>query len=102
MRLRRTIAMPIAAAVAAIAVVSAAAEGDQDLARHALENREVRPLAEILSGLRDRLGGELVGIELERKGGTWVYEFKIVGPAGRKSKILVDGKTGQIIGPEGD
>lgn len=70
---------------------------DHELARRAVEAGEAKPLAEILPMVRDRLQGELVGIEFERQGGVWIYEFKVVDAAGRKTEIYVNALTGAVV-----
>jgi uncharacterized membrane protein YkoI len=96
------IVLPIAALASLVPMLCVAAERDQEVARRALEKGEIRPLAEILAGMRGRLQGELVGIELERKAGKWVYEFTTIGEGGQKIKVFVDGQTGQVFKPMDD
>ncbi len=70
---------------------------EHDDAREVVERGEALPLVEILARLRGDLGGEVVGVSFKRKHGRWVYEFKIVGPAGRLSEIYVDAASAQIL-----
>ena len=70
---------------------------EHDEAREVVERGEALPLVEILARLRGDLGGEVVGVSFKRKHGRWVYEFKIVGPAGRLSEIYVDAASAQIL-----
>ena len=67
-----------------------------DEARRALERGEVKPLAEILQRVQPDLGGEVVSVELERKHGAWVYEFRVLGADGRRRDFYVDALTGDI------
>jgi uncharacterized membrane protein YkoI len=69
---------------------------DHDKARAALERGEIRPLEEILALVRDRLEGRIVGVEIERKKGHWMYEFRLVDDKGRISEAYVDGLSGKI------
>lgn len=91
--------------LAVLAAVGAAAPGhaqdrrrghDFEAAREAVESGEALPLAEILARVGGRLPGEIVAVEIERQGGTWVYEFKVVDAAGRRREIHVDARTGEI------
>jgi uncharacterized membrane protein YkoI len=77
------------------------ADSDHDAARRAVERGEIRPLAEILSALRNRVAGDIVGVELEREHGRWVYEIKALDARGRRAKFYVDARTGDIIGEKG-
>jgi uncharacterized membrane protein YkoI len=75
----------------------ASADSDHDAARRAVERGEIRPLNEILPSLRERVPGEIVGVELDREHGIWVYEIKVLDPGGRRTKVYVDARTGEIL-----
>ncbi len=77
-------------------------EDDHDRARRALKEGRVRPLAEILARVRDQLGGEVVGVELDRQDGRYVYEFKVITSAGRLREIYVDALTAELLKSEDD
>jgi uncharacterized membrane protein YkoI len=70
---------------------------DHERARRALEEGQARPLAEILARVRDRLGGDVVGVEFDRKKGRYIYEFKVVAPGGRLRAVYVDAMTAEIV-----
>jgi uncharacterized membrane protein YkoI len=85
--------------VAAAALGAAAARADSadhDAVRLAVERGEIRPLAEILAALRGRLPGTVKGVEVERKGGRWVYEFRVADDKGRLFDVYVDARSGEI------
>ncbi len=86
--------------LSALAVFAAGARGDDDrdhdMARRAVERGEIKPLAEILQTVRDKLPGEIAGVKIERKGGRLVYELRIVGAQGRLLEVHVDAATGEI------
>jgi uncharacterized membrane protein YkoI len=69
---------------------------DQDLARQARERGEIEPLARILSIVRARLPGDVVGIEIERRHGRWFYELRVADKAGRLFEVHVDARSGAI------
>lgn len=77
-------------------------ESDYDRARRAVEEGEALPLAELLFKVRDKLGGEVVGVSFERKRRRWVYEFKVIDPAGHLWEIYVDAATAEILRREED
>ena len=91
-----------AAAVFIPAPLHADRDRDHDLARRAVERGEALPLADILSRVRPDLGGEIVGVSLERKRDRWVYEFKVIGAKGRLSKVYVDAASAEILKREKD
>jgi uncharacterized membrane protein YkoI len=69
---------------------------DQDLTRQAVERGEIRALADILTAIRSKLPGEVVGVEFERKKGRWYYELRVTGPNGRLFEVYVDAQTETI------
>jgi uncharacterized membrane protein YkoI len=76
-------------------------ERDYDQARGAVERGEALTLVEILTRVQPDLGGEVVGVEFERKRDRWVYEFKVIDPAGRLWEVYVDAATAAVIKREG-
>jgi uncharacterized membrane protein YkoI len=73
-----------------------------DRARRASERGEILPLSEVLAQVRERSPGRVLEAELEREHGLWVYELKILDPAGRLLEVSVDARTGQPLGREED
>ena len=86
--------------LSALAVFAAEARADDDrdhdVARQAVERGEIKPLAEILQVVRDKLPGEIAGVKIEREGGRLTYELRIVGARGRLLEVHVDAATGEI------
>jgi len=71
---------------------------DHDVARAALERGEILPLEKILARVRESVRGDVVGVELERERGAWIYEIKIIGPGSAMIEARVDAQTGKIVG----
>jgi uncharacterized membrane protein YkoI len=69
---------------------------DHDEAREAVNRAEIRKLAEILSAVKEKLPGEIVGVEIEHKHGVWYYEFRTVDGTGRIFEVYVNAKTAEI------
>jgi uncharacterized membrane protein YkoI len=69
---------------------------DHDAARRAVQRGEIRPLADLLAIVRDKLPGEITGVELERERGRWMYEFRVIDKAGRLFEVYVDAESGDI------
>ncbi len=74
---------------------SADATSQNDL-RRAVERGEIRPLSQILESLRGKVPGEVVRVEVERRKGRWLYEFRVIGPNGRLLEVHVDASSGEI------
>ncbi|WP_294541398.1 PepSY domain-containing protein [uncultured Rhodoblastus sp.] len=70
---------------------------DQDEAQAAVKSGAIRPLEDIVAGLRLRMPGEIVKIKLEREHGLWVYEFRVLDSRGRLREVTVDAATGAIM-----
>jgi uncharacterized membrane protein YkoI len=88
----------IALGVAAVLFApQARADHDHDRARHAVERGEALPLADILSRVKPELGGEIIGVSFDRKSDRWVYEFRVIAPAGQLTEVHVDAATAKII-----
>ncbi|SCY97825.1 PepSY domain-containing protein [Microvirga guangxiensis] len=98
---RRDMILALAAATLLPAAALADRERDSDQARRAVERGEALALAEILTRVRADLGGEVVGVEFERKRERWVYEFKVIDPDGRLWEVYVDAATAAILKREG-
>jgi uncharacterized membrane protein YkoI len=73
-------------------------DDDHEQARQAVARGDVLPLRQLLQHLdRQRPGGHILEVELERKGGQWVYEIKQLEPGGQLVKVKLDAKTGELI-----
>jgi uncharacterized membrane protein YkoI len=75
---------------------------DHELARQALQRKEILPLDEVLNAIRGRVPGEIVEIELEREQDRWIYEVEIIDETGRMRDVWVDAKNAEIIGMKND
>lgn len=69
----------------------------QDCALDALQSGQTQPLSKVLASARAVVPGEVVKIELERKGVTWVYEIKILTPSGKRREVKINAQTLAII-----
>jgi uncharacterized membrane protein YkoI len=86
----------IAAALVVAPLATQAGPQEHDLVRRGVEHGELRPLAEILQQVRDRLPGKIIRTEIEQKHGRWLYEFRVVDGQGRLFEVYVDARTGEI------
>ena len=68
---------------------------DHDAVRRAVEAGEIRPLRKS-NAIRGKLPGEIAGVEIERKNGRWLYEFRVVDRQGRLFEVYVDARSGEI------
>lgn len=77
---------------------------DHELARQALVEGRIKPLAEITGLFQKQMPGEIVGVEIDRdkNSGAFVYEFKVLTPDGRLKEADVDAANGTILKVEED
>jgi len=75
---------------------------DHERARRARAARLARTPPDILAEVRSRLGGEVIDGEFEREDGAYVYELKVITPAGQLREIEVDALTAEILKDEAD
>lgn len=96
--------MVLVAAALAAAVPAAARDRDdhrrdehsRDEIRRAVDAGEIKSLAEILAAVRGQLPGEIAGVEIERKDGRWLYEFRVIDSKGQLFDAYVDARSGEI------
>jgi len=91
------------AALSAVSIGPAAADSrrDHERARAALEAGEIRPLAALIGQVEERFVGRIIETELEREGGRWIYELKLLPPSGAVFEIKLDAATGEIVRSHG-
>ena len=68
----------------------------RDEIRRAVETGQIRSLADILKTVREKLPGEVAGVEIDRKDGRWRYEFRVVDSQGRLFDVFIDARSGEI------
>ncbi len=84
-------------ALTVLPATAARADGhEQDELHQAVQRGEIRSLADILAAIRDQLPGEVAGVEMERKNGRWIYEFRVVDGRGRLFEVRVDARNAAI------
>lgn len=74
---------------------------DQELARRALLEGRIKPLAEITEIVKPNLPGTILAVELDvEDNGTIVYEFDVITSSGKLMEVDVDAATGKILSIE--
>jgi uncharacterized membrane protein YkoI len=71
-----------------------------DRARRAREAGEILTIVQIYDLARKAVPGRVLEAELEREHGRWIYELKILDPAGRVYELKLDAATGAVLGRE--
>ncbi|MBS1227915.1 MAG: peptidase propeptide and ypeb protein [Proteobacteria bacterium] len=70
---------------------------DHDRARQALEAGEILPLRTVLEKLARDVPGQVMEVELERRGERWIYEIKLLRPGGALIKLKVDARDAAVL-----
>lgn len=74
---------------------------DHDRARAAREAGEVVPFAAILEAVERDFAGRVLEAELEREGGRWIYEIKLLAPGGQILKLDYDARSRELLRARG-
>ncbi len=72
-------------------------ERDHDRARKAVAAGEVLPLRVIVERVEHTHPGQIMEVELERKGVVWVYEIKLLRKGGALVKLKIDARDGTLL-----
>lgn len=68
-----------------------------DRARRASEAGEILPIAQIYAKALREQPGRVLEAELEHAHGRWIYELKILDPAGRLYELKLDAASGTVL-----
>ena len=84
---------------AALAMPPAWASGkdDHDRARQAVQAGQVLPLPTVLERLQREVPGQVLDVELEQERDRWIYEIKLLTPAGQLTKVKLDARTAEVL-----
>lgn len=99
--MRRIAIMFLLPALIAGASLRAPAQADDDrdereTVTQARKRGDILGLATILEIVRDRTGGNVIGIEFEQEGDSSVYEIYYLDPDGRRRALLVNAHDGSL------
>lgn len=95
-----------------LAPIAVWSDSDQNRSRMAVQAGEIMPLRLVLEQVEKVHPGQVLEVELEHEHGhkmarmgvaetadiLWIYEIKMLNKDGRLQKLLVDAKTGEVIG----
>jgi hypothetical protein len=74
---------------------------DQKTARTAVKNGKAASLREILTAVRRRYKGEIVDVDLSRRGAQYTYRIKLLAQDGRLFSLTVDAASKKILNVSG-
>lgn len=70
---------------------------DHERALKAVQSGQVLPLTTVLERLGREHPGQVLGIELEREEGQWIYEIKLLSADGQLMKLKLDARTAEVL-----
>lgn len=70
---------------------------DHERALEAVQSGQVLPLTTVLERLGREHPGQVLGIELEREEGQWIYEIKLLSADGQLMKLKLDARTAEVL-----
>jgi len=76
--------------------------GKYDKLRDAVIQKRILPLSQVKAKVIERFGANIIDIDIDRKSGKWIYEFKVINDASHILEIYVDASNGTIIKVEND
>ena len=86
-----------AAVIAPNALASGKDDHDHDRARQAVQSGQVLPLPAVLERLQREVPGQVLEVELEQERDRWIYEIKLLTPAGQLTKVKLDARTAEVL-----
>lgn len=87
----------VGASLLAAASAALADRRDHDDALELREQGAIVPLEMVLRAVTAQHPGRVVEVELERKGGTYVYEIELLDAAGEVWELKYDAGTGALL-----
>lgn len=83
---------------ALLSFTTLADEDDHRRSRAAMMAGEILPLRTILDKVETQVSGQVLEVELERSKGMWIYEMKLLRSDNHLVELLVNAKTGEVLG----
>lgn len=94
----RPLALVLVAAALLFTLGASAGERPRiDEIRQLRESGRIMAAEDILARSRSVQPGQVVGLELERDDGRWIYEVKLIDSANRLHKLELDAATGEVL-----
>ncbi|MBL7090537.1 MAG: PepSY domain-containing protein [Acidovorax sp.] len=93
----RLAACVLCAAALAVPPAGASGKDDHDRARQAVQAGQVLPLPTVLERLMREVPGQVLEVELEPERDRWIYEIKLLTPAGQLTKVKLDARTAEVL-----
>lgn len=93
----------IAAAITSLMLINtaqASRDDDSHEVRKLVQEGKVLPLEQLLTTHRERLGGRVLDLEMEKEKGRVIYEIKTIDAEGVVRESKIDAQTGEWLEEE--
>ncbi len=70
---------------------------DHERARRMVQAGEIAPLRDVLGEMNKRFHGTMLEVELQNVDGRWLYDIRLLTPAGWIIDLFYDAKTKQLV-----
>ena len=91
-----------AALAMCLAVPASAGDDDHEIARKLLAEGRILPITELFKTVNIEVPGEVLEVEFEIEGKSYVYEFKVLKPDGKVVEVELDATSGKLLKVEDD
>lgn len=95
--MRYVLLLILAAAMAASPVAAQTQFDDHERARRMVQAGEIVPLRDVLAEMTKRFQGTMLEVELQNVDGRWLYDIRLLTPAGWIIDLFYDAKTKQLV-----
>lgn len=95
------LALAVPAAEVVVIAPDAVYADSQQRARDAVGRGEIRPLDQVLAGVRGSYPGRVMDVDLRQRGNSWTYHIKLLTPDDALLRIVVDASSGSILSVRG-
>ncbi len=94
----RLVLLGFAVGAAALALGASAGERPRlEEIRQLRESGQILSAEDILARSRGAQPGQVVGLELEREDGRWIYEVKLIDERNRVHELELDAASGEVL-----
>lgn len=89
---------PVLAAVLTTAPAAAQMQfDDHERARRMVQAGEIVPLRDVLAVMNRKFQGKMLEVELQNVDGRWLYDIRLLTPAGWIIDLFYDARTAELV-----
>lgn len=77
------------------------ADADPAQVQAATESGKIKPLADVLKAVQEKVPGKVLDVQVDNEGSPWLYRIKVRGQKGDVTSVTVNAETGEITDIKG-